>query len=177
MIDFEFLKDENSIKDEGALTEFEKLLYKSFSENSPNGWLIKNYKTIDNSRLLPTVPYEDVFIFVAKKDGQIVAGISGTLNMNNELQLEKMGFDVDKHTNPFCEGLNFYISDDLGEGFLKVLGGFLDRIVTELKLRNIDCIYSTCSKKLRNMYMMFDFEILDSRDLDGDEEFLIRYRF
>ena len=174
-IKFYFLKDENGVNNETDLLNFERLLYKSFQKDSPNGWIMNNYRFVENSRLLPTIPYKDVFIFIAKQNNQIVAGISGTLNMDNKLQLEEMGFSIDKKKENICEGLNFYISKESSKNFMVVLNTFLDKIVSELKKRNINIIYSTCSKKLINFYELFGFETLAHVDINGEPEYLIKY--
>ena len=117
-----------------------------------------------------------MFIFIAKKDNEIIAGISDAINMNNKLQLESMGFSIDKKSElKISEGLNFYINIDLSESIFEILGTFLNKIVAELKKSGINIIYVTCSPHLINMYEMFGFEVVDKKKLENLDEYLIKY--
>ncbi len=58
---------------------------------------------------------------------------------------------------------------------MEILNNFLDSIIYELKKRDISIIYATCSKKLKNFYILFGFEILNSIKINDDEEYLIKY--
>ena len=170
-IDYLVIKDENVLYNENDLLKFERLLYESFKNDQ---WIMNNYHIIDNSRLIPPVCYDDVFIIIAKENNEIIAGTSGIINMKNRLQLEQMGFHIDKNKKKIAEGLNFYITKDSNKNFIKILNSFLDIIIKEIKKRNIEEMYTTCSKDLVKYYELFGFEISEQIELDGYPEFLMK---
>lgn len=172
-IEYKVIKDEDGLKEPALLEEYEKKLYDAFRDDL---YFQKQYTVIENNRMrIKLIPFEDLYILGAVKEGRLAAAITGHMNMENRLQLEDLGFTINKHEGKISEGLTFYISEDLGEGMLAVLGSFLETVIAELKKREITAIYSTCSGKMLNMYGMFDFEAIDSRVIeDGEEEFLVK---
>lgn len=164
---------------ENEFIEHEKGLYESFYIKEPNSWVSKNYMLIDNCRLKSDIPYSDQVIFAVKNDGKIISAIALNQNTNSPLQLEKMGFKIDESIRKmgFCEGLSFYIIQDMAADIFGILSDFLNTALSNDKRPDIKYIYGTCGKKLLNMYTyLFGFEMVDKMVMPetNSDLFLIR---
>ena len=157
---------------ESDFIEYEECLYSAFIKKDPKGWLSTNYKIIDGNRFRSDIPYEDQKIFGAYKNGLLIAAISGNLNMNSKLELEKMGFNINKNEN-VCEGLNLFINENLGIETFDIIKNFMNFIFTKAKELSIKKIYLTCSNKLMRMYSLYGFRKEYSLIINDKEEYLM----
>ena len=104
---------------EHELIEYERELYKAFKNND---WVMTNYQLIDGNRLRSkTLTYADIEVCLVKNDNKIIIGSAVNYNMDKILQLEEEGFDIDKSTKNFCEGLIFFTTEQAkNHDFLKI---------------------------------------------------------
>ena len=162
--------------DEDIIT-YEKLLFEMFSKKNPANIIFDCFDTIEGCRLRSKiVPLSDQVYCVAEQNGVILAGMSGNLKCSGPLQLEYVGFSVDRNGPKFVEGLTLFGAQDLGGSIFPVFDALISFIVAQLKALRVERIYSTCSKNLLTMYDLFGFTDLDRLTLpNGDEKHLIYY--
>jgi hypothetical protein len=163
------------LKDEKDIIEYEKGLYDAFIKKDPDGWVSKNYDIINNCRLRSKISYSYQTIYAVKINDEIIA--CGAVNFNPDmLQLEKMGFIIQKNiSDKICEGINLFISRDMGDQTIGILGGLNSYIFDDLKKRGITIAYGTCSRKLKALYTIYGFEVIDRKIIEEDKKLLLRY--
>ncbi|MCP4134206.1 MAG: hypothetical protein GY754_24750 [bacterium] len=165
------------LEDEVDYIEYEKGLFSVFRASSPDGFLMKNYQVIEDCRLKPYFSYSDLVIYAIKKDEEIVTAMAFNLNINQELQLEKMKFNIDNRKSgvDYCEGINFFSTLEKYErtlerfGILVKWGNFA---FEDLKKRGINRWFGSCDEKLMNFYKVLKCEFIGEIDLDGITEHL-----
>ena len=167
-IKFEILDDTN-IND---VMELEKKLYISFVEKIPNDWVKSKYTFIDNERLKPNRPYEKITVFLFKKNQEIIASIAVHFDMDNILELEDFNFNL-KNREKSCEGLFFFVDSHQDINFFDLEKHFY-KMIQYLKDRDIQYVYGTCGKKLRSLYKMIGFKVLDKVDYKNDVVYFIK---
>jgi len=158
--------------------EYERKLFISFSRHLPDGWVMKNYKRPEPDRLQALIPYEDQKIFSLKRNDEIIAAISVNYNTEKELQLEALGFSIDKSIRQkiFCEGLILYSSEEMmGEKFLENFMFFGEKLVEEMKKDKVEILLATCPKKLKSMYTLFGFEVTERKTMNDKTVLLLKY--
>ncbi len=162
--------------DEEIIT-YEKLLFEMFSQKNPSNIIFDCFDTIDGCRLRSKiVPLSDQVYCVAEQNDVILAGMSGNVNCSGPLQLEYVGFSVDRNGPKFMEGLAFFAARDLGVSIVPVFDTLISFIGARLKDLQVDRIYSTCSQSLLRMYEHFGFTSRDRLTLpNGEEKHLICY--
>ena len=97
--------------------------------------------------------------------------------MNNRLQLEYMGFSIENKKNA-CEGLIFLTNkpDGLkGEFFLEVAGNLFSHALSYGKKKGMNIVYGTCERKLKAMYSLLGWEVIDRKKIDGINKLLLCY--
>ncbi len=157
---------------------YERGLYKAFVERNPDNWLTTHYRVVDECRFQSPIPYRDQTVYAAVEDGRIAAAGAINFNTHNVLQLEMIGFEIDKVSAPVCEGLLLFSDGSLpGERFLSVASTLFEFIETDLIRRGMSRVYGTCSRGLKAMYTLLGFEVVDRLKLDGELKLLLMYEF
>lgn len=164
------------LETEEEIIEYEKRLYEAFKTKHPDNWIFSHYEIIDNCRIRPrNIPRRDQVFYAAVKNGKILAGICGNRNSGAPLQLEEMGFTIDRTGPKFIEGLNLYAAENLGFDAISVFQQIFSFAAVLLRADEVKQIYSTCSAHLLKMYKFFGYESVDCKVLDGVEKHLIKY--
>lgn len=161
---------------EDEILEFEKALYKEFMERNPSSWIIKNYIKIDDCRFKIPMDYNDLGIYIVRKD-KIIMSLALNFNMNNTLQLEKKGFTNLYKNDETAEGLLFFsVQSELKRlNFFEIANNlFIMAKKDYTKKKPVKRIFITCSEKYLKMYDLMDFQpILKIIMDDGEEKFLL----
>ncbi len=154
------------------IEEYEKELYKAFKTTE-----IKTLQKIWHyddvkKRIKTRVPYTNQEIYALSLDNKITAALTINFNMNDTLQLEMMGFSIDKSEEGLCEGLVLFSQRKfVGNNIL--IADVSKYAIQEMKNRNIKKFYGTCSKEKLRMYTLMQFEIIDKRVFRGEEKYLL----
>ena len=161
---------------EDELIEYEKELFDSFSKLDPDGWVMNNYQIINGNRLRSkTLTYEDIEVYLVKNYCKILIGSSVNYNVNKKLQLEIMGFYLDKKIKNFCEGLIFFTTEQAkNHDFLKISTNLFEFIKKKLLKKNIKTVYGTCSRKLKAMYSLLGYEVIDKLVVNNEKKLLMK---
>jgi len=152
---------------------YEKSLFRAFSRLSDLG--IARTKDVDSAseRMRNKIPYSDLDILLGWLDGRIIASLAINRNMDRVLQLELMGFSIDKSEPGICEGLSLFnhrvLVNNQSVGLL--LKEFGDRYAASLGIKKI---YGTCSEKTIKGYTKLGFTVLDTLSIEGVRQFLIQ---
>jgi hypothetical protein len=161
------------ITNEKEIIDYEQGLYEAFVLNIPDKWIMNKYKIIDNKRLQSYIPYSEQEIYTGKINDKIIC--AAAINFNQQItQAEDIGFTIIKDKK-IADGINMYISNKVPGTYILKLLPFFDYVLNILKSKNIGHWYGTCSRQMLTLYKMLDFEVLDKRIVDNEEEFLIRY--
>lgn len=159
-----------NIYNEEEVIEFEKELYKGYSKDK-NGWIFKNYIKIGN-RLKHIFSYKDLLIYVAKRNGKIIGGMSGQLNPFNIFQVEMMGFNIEKN-NLTCEGLTIFVNDNFQK--LDVINNLGKLIVDDIIKRGFKKTYTSTNESFVNFHVfIFEWEEIEKKLIDNEFRFLLK---
>ena len=72
--------------------------------------------------------------------------------------------------------LQFYTTDEMmGEHFLEVAGKLFTYALSFVKERGINIVYGTCTRKLKAMYSLMGWKVIDKKDVNGFKKLLLRY--
>lgn len=166
-----------TLTNDADLIAYEQGLYEAFSSRNPDNWLTQNYLTIDGCRFRSRIPYRDQVVYAARDGGRIVAAGAVNFNVTDTLQLEEIGFFIDKEAVPACEGLLLFTDGKSlpGERFLEVASGLFRFIESDLIGRGMVRVYGTCSRPLRAMYTLLGFQVIDRLKKDGETKLLLAY--
>lgn len=160
-------------RDESVVAKYENALYRAFS----NSYI----KTLDriwnidhkNKRIKTVVPYDFQQIIALKIDGseKYLAGMSINYDLNH-MQLEQMGFKIDKSRSSTCEVLYMFSLADYigGVSPLQILSA---QLMKEINARGIKYLYGTCSLRRLNAYTLLGFRNIDRQIFEGEEKFLL----
>ena len=123
-------------------------------------------------RVVSKIPYSSQVIFVGKLDSATVSGVSVNLNMNEELQLEMMGFEIDKSQNGLAEGLGvFNLQVFSGVNPIAILlKKFAFKKIQEL---DISIMYGTCSDRVLRGYQALGWKAVDERVFMDEKKYLL----
>jgi hypothetical protein len=165
------------LSEENEIAQYEKDIYTAFTVKTPDPWVANNYQVIDGNRFRSKIPYSDQKIYAAKKGDDIIASIAINFNCKKRLQLEEVGFVLyeTKRNKNICEGLTLYTNQETAENFFDIFFNLGKFIVIDLKKLNISHLFSTCPKKVKTMYELFGFKIIDDIELYGKKEYLLEY--
>lgn len=156
------------------IIKYHEGLYEAFVNRNYDKWLIKNY-IISGNRLIP--PFKKIIIYGVKDNNKLISAVGVNLDNKMQMQFEKLGFkkcnfDINRI---ICEILNMYILKKIiGENFMKIFLSFLEYILKDLKQKNYDVMYLTCSKKLENMFLITGFDLIDEKKIDLEDEILFK---
>ena len=88
------------------LVEYQKCLFNAFSKNTR---IMAEYELVANNQLKSDIPYDRYEIFVARRSGNIVAGL-GINNQKEYMRCLKKGFSI--NDTSYCEAINWFNIDD-----------------------------------------------------------------
>jgi hypothetical protein len=142
-----------NITDINEVMHYEKALYRAFSST--------DIKTLDeiwdfdipNKRINTKIPYRSQEVFIAKLGGVIIAGAAVNFNMREKLQLEIIGFSIDKTEKHICEGLGIF-SLQVFSGINPVALQLRDFSYDILDGKGIKKVYGTCSQRRLKGYQV-----------------------
>lgn|GEM_PF-2589149 len=158
------------------IIEFEKLLYKAFTEKTKSKFRQDKYKVINGDRYRCYISYDEQSIFAIKRDGKIQCAISVRTAITGKMIIEEIGFKIleqDKNRK-ICEGIDFYNFIQFSIDMYEVLPKFLDYVLVEIKKKGNEVFYGSCEDRLKLLYRESNFEFIDSIDLNGTKEHLLR---
>jgi len=166
----------NILKTKNELIDFEKGLYEAFLRDDPNGWVMNNYKLINGNRLASkTLDYNDIECYAVLNNGKIAIAGSVNYNTSKKLQLEEMGFKINKNNNNFCEGLILYSTKNSdGIDFINASTKLFEFIKNIMISKNIKYVYGTCSRKLKAMYSLLGYDVVDRLIVNGEKKLLMK---
>lgn len=157
------------------ITDFERLLFATFSNLNPNNWLCQNYQLIDNNRYRAPFNYKYQLLFGAFSNETMVAGTALNTNTSDTMQLEKVGFNVSRQT--LLSSGNFYEILNLGsrEKNLKLLHQLRQYTFSHLKQRHVDYLVTTSSNNTLPFYRRYGCTIMESKTTQtGEKKYLLR---
>lgn len=133
--------------------------------------LIWNIDSV-NKRIRTKIPYEDLEVYVARLGNTLISGVAVNYNMKSALQLEMLGFTIDKQEPGICEGLALFNNQSIGrENMLEQL---MQKYVLERHREyGIRKAYGTCGASNLRGYQALGFRVLDQRSFGRHTEYLI----
>ncbi len=156
---------------------FNHLLYLNFSKQIES-WVMNNYKVDHNLKLLsPDVQHYKQQSYLYISEGRVHAGLTFNFNHAEELQLEKMGFEIPSESRSnCCEMINFFIIENPQRNPIKI--GRSVRLLSNEKLleTNLSAIYATCLPRIFGYYSRFGWKQVGEMSLKNDRTlYLIQY--
>lgn len=157
--------------DESEFIEVEKGLYSSFYHDD---WYKENWVLAGENRLRTKPTYDNLTVYLCKKEGKIVGASVMNWDRKGELQVEVLGFEVEnKESESFCEGLAMFALDLSPDETLKFMT-FFDFVIDDVKKRGVEMFYGSCSKELLPSHKMLGFEVLGETIVAGNVEYFVR---
>ena len=174
MPDYEFF----ILKDNKDIIEYEKGLYKAFTKITLSEWREKNYKLIDGNRYKCNIEYEDQVLYAIKEDNKVVLALSVQVNFKDKMLIEKLGFKLreEDKTKKICEGLDFFSFIKMGIKSFEIYLNFFNFVLKDIREKGFKVIYGSCEEKLSLFYKEAGFNFIDSKDINGKKELLLRIK-
>ncbi len=156
------------------IAAYEKAVYMAFSSvQDPSQEIIWNID-YPKKRISTKIPYSSQKIIIAEIDGSIIAGFALNFNMQEKLQLEYLGFKIDRSEFGICEGLLLFNTQVSFNNHL-ILPEIKEPLIRFLKSQNIKKTYGTCNKKRIRGYRFLGFKDIDMKLISGIPEYLLVY--
>lgn len=160
------------ITDSNEVANYEKALYRAFSDT--------DIKTLDaiwkfdipNKRLKTMIPYRSQDVYIAKLDGAIIAGAAINFDIKKKLQLERFGFTIDKTEKHICEGLGIF-NLQVFSGLNPVALQLRDICYDHLRDKKIKKVYGTCSQRRLRGYQVQGFSVMNERIFMDEKKYLL----
>lgn len=127
-------------------------------------------RTVKRARM--PIPYASQEIYTARLGGRIIAAAAMNYDTKGPLQLEMMGFAIDKAPPDFCEGLALF-NLQIFAGNTMVAVGLKDYAFDYVKKRGVRRIYGTCSEKRLRGYSLMGWKPVDTRKFERGDVYLI----
>jgi hypothetical protein len=166
---------QHTILDTGNAEEierFERTLYRVFGDDEPEvRRLIREYDH-KNRRMRFKIPYASCEIYAAKIGRRIVSGVAMNYNMRDRLEIEMLGFTVDKSEPGICEGFALF-NTQMFFGRTLVANEFRKFVMEKLRARNVSKCYATCSAARLRGYRFLGWNDIDSREINGTTKYLL----
>jgi hypothetical protein len=164
------------IQNTKKVVQYERALFRAFY--GIKGSAMDLFWNIDkkNRRISAKIPYSDQKIFIADLDDEVIAGVAINLNISALLQLEMLGFSIDKAEPFIAEGLALFNTQTFpgSESVIIKLRDYMDKKVDEFHIRKV---YGTCSERLLRGYKILGWKVLDEKVINGAPKFLIEKVF
>lgn len=161
-----------NLSNKNELIQYEKGLFKAFFETLPDTWIQEHYIKKENNRLVSYIPYDDLIIYQGYLADKLVCANAINITMQ-QTQIQKLGFSYSPDPKT-VEGVHMYIQNIQGENAIQIGDTFFNFVMSDLKKRDYQKLISSCTKKLKALYLLFDFEIIDEIMIGGEKEFLIQ---
>ena len=158
--------------DPDTVAQYEKCLFKAFyPPGDPFFERVRNVDT-EKKRIRLRIPYSDQDVFIARLGKKVIAGAAINYNCSTTMQLEMLGFSIDKNQNGICEGLAIFN----GRSFVDhhpVMFEMGAVMHDRLRRKNIKKTYGTCIQKLLRGYQLLGFRVVASRSLSSTKIYLL----
>lgn len=142
------------------LMAYHKGLYQAFI--GLRTWPERNYERDEKYKLLfhGIDEYEEVIYVLKNKIGEIYSACSINFNMSKKLQLERMGFCINKQIES-AEVLHLYILDQKGKSPIRI-GHELLKIYKSLYIdQKLSTLFATCPAEKIKLYEYFHWQRID----------------
>jgi len=104
--------------------------------------------------------------------GRIISGVAVNVNSKETMQLEMMGFTIDKSGGGVCEGLGIF-NLQVFEGVNPIIFLMRDFAFRRVKELDIKKLYGTCSEKKLRGYSILGWKPIDERIFYGEKKYLL----
>jgi hypothetical protein len=155
------------------LFKFEQAMYEAFSHYREsifdNLWVFDH----ENKRVRTLVPYAGQEIIVAEVKGKVIGAVQLNLDMNAELQIEKIGFVVPKNQGKTAEVLSLF-ANQMMLGLNLVMLDLVTFADKRLNTWGIKRIWGSCDESLVVPYQTLGFRNVDTTYFNGADEFLLQ---
>ena len=158
--------------DNEAVIAYEKSLFRAFIPyETPALKSVWNFNHKER-RVKTKIPYSSQVIFVGKLGDATVSAVSVNLNMKEQLQLEMMGFSIDKTQKGLAEGIGvFNLQVFSGVNPIAILlKKFAFKKIQEL---DISLMYGTCSDRVLRGYQALGWKVVDERVFMDEKKYLL----
>lgn len=125
-----------------------------------------------NRRIRSKIPYEDQKIIIAEVNGKMIAGMGVNFNMNGTLNLENLGFSIDKSQEKIAEGTGMFCNTPFVDGKMVMYELFMFGNVY-LKENQYKTMYGFCGQKLVRSFKSMGFSVLEEKEVEGETMFLL----
>jgi hypothetical protein len=158
------------------VAQYERALFRAFYGIKGSAMDLFWNIDIKNRRICTKIPYCDQRIFIVDLDDEVIAGVAINLNMTAPLQLEMLGFSIDKTAPSIAEGLALFSIQTIpgSESVIIKLRDYMDKKVDEFHIRKV---YGTCSERLLRGYKILGWKVIDEKVINGAPKFLIEKVF
>ncbi len=161
------------ITNEKDIVEYERAMFRAFQNTEiitlPEIWEYDRKA----KRLRTKIPYRNQIIYIARLFDAIVAGTAINYNMHEPLQLEMIGFSIDKSDEHICEGLGVFCLQVFHET-IPIGIQLKDYAFAQIAQKGIKTMYGTCSPKKLPGYVQLKFEVIDERVFKGEKKYLLK---
>jgi hypothetical protein len=167
----EYTIAELDIHNPDAILRYERALFRAFvpvwTNTSDRIFIIDRQEKRVRSR----IGYADQEIVAIEAEGTIVGGFAVNYDRKGALQLELLGFNIDR-SERFCEALVLFNIGDLNVA-AQLLNIGKQRLFERMAAHDSDVIYGTSNKKNARAYTSLGFTVADTFTVDGQEKFLL----
>jgi hypothetical protein len=163
-----------NINDPDAIARYERALFRAFAPvwtNTSDRIFILDKK---EKRVRSRIDYAGQEILTINSSGAIVAGFAINYDCGGTLQLELLGFHIDR-TERFCEALILFNTGGLEVGS-QLLTISKKHLKEQASARSCEVIYGTSNAKNARGYRNIGFSVVDTFTFDGQEKFLLAAR-
>lgn len=164
------------IKNKKKIINYEKALFNAFIIQEENRWIKNNYKISNNERLTPSIPYDNLDLYIVEYQESVLVGGAVNANYNSQWQLEQVGFDVkDYKKQGNAEALHLFYDKSIKVnanpfGIMIPLRNYL---LNDLANRGIHTVYGDCLENKTIFYKKFKFNILEEKIIDSEKNYLL----
>lgn len=151
---------------------YENLLYQSFKDYPESFFEGIWFFNHDEFTAKMRIPYSSQKILLAEAENEIVGAVVINTNMQLQLQLEMVGFNIEKIDGKTAEVLAIF-SKKIMVGRDVVLARLGESCVNILKKIGIKTCWATCTEKHLRGYISIGFLNKGKINFHGDDEYLI----
>jgi hypothetical protein len=161
-----------NILDPEAIIAYERALFRAFT--ATDTVILERIWDFDRpqKRARTRIPYSSQRIFTACLEGRIIGGAAMNLNMQAPLQLEAMGFSIDKSASGVCEGIALF-NLQIFSGATMVAAALRDYSLGRIQAENIRALYGTCSQRRMRGYSMLGWKPVAEKAFERGTVYLI----
>jgi hypothetical protein len=123
-------------------------------------------------RIRSRISYEAQRIYVVRHADAVVMAVAAHIDASGELQLERLGFSVDRSKWRFCEIVVLFALADPVKSLLYIRE-LSSVFIAALRTEGFERIYGTCGRRLVRGYEQMGFVVKDTNVTAGEEECLL----